>query len=143
MGKRIDKREMRRNRIRIGVAALCIAGAAAVGAGIGTAYTTCYTVEYRGAPIAHVDSKTELESALLQAETMASDLLQTDYSFGQDIQVKTDIVPRSSVSQMPEATDSIMEQIPELTRLYTLTVDGVYIGAGEKAETVNRALDRV
>ena len=143
MGKQTSDRETRKKRVRIGIAALCIAGAAVAGAGIGTAYTTCYTVEYLGTPVAYVNSKAELENALLRAETMASDLLQTEYSFGQEIQVRTDFVPRSSVSQLPEATDSIMEQIPELTRLYTLTVDGVYIGAAETAETINRALERV
>ena len=143
MGRRKTGEETGKNRFRTGVAALCIAGAAVVGAGIGMSYTTCYTVEYQGRPVAYVDSKAALDSALLQAETMASDLLETDYSFGQELQVKTDIVPRSSVSPMPEAADSLMEQIPELTRLYTLTVDGVYIGAAEKAETITRALERV
>ena len=143
MGKNTNDRETLKKRVRGSIAALCIASAAVAGVGIGTSFTTCYTVEYRGIPVAYVDSKAELDSALLQAEAMVSDLLQTDYSFGQEIQVKTDIVPRNSVSELPEATDSIMEQIPELTRLYTLTVDGVYIGAADKAETITRALDRV
>lgn len=134
---------LRKNRLRIGVAALCVAGAAAAGAGIGTAYTTCYTVEYRGSPIAYVDSKAELDSALLQAEALASDLLQTDYELGREVRIRKAFVPRDDVSPLPEATDSILEQLPELTRLYTLTVDGVYIGAAEKAETISRAMERV
>ena len=66
--KRAPEEKKRQKRVRIGVAALCVAGAAAAGAGIGVGYTTCYTVEYQGSPIAYVDNKDAIDSAVLRAE---------------------------------------------------------------------------
>ena len=138
-----EQKKQHKKRVRIGIASACIAGAAFIGVGIGMAFTPCYTVEYQGSPIAYMDNKDAMEAAVLRAETLVSDLLETDYTFGQEIQVKAAIVPRKSVSPLPEATDSLMEKVPELRRLYTLTVDGVYIGAAERAETVTQALEQV
>lgn len=144
MGKKLTPEEKKRQkRVRIGVAALCVAGAAAAGAGIGAGYTTCYTVEYQGSPIAYVDNKDAIDSAVLRAEAITSDLLHEDYTLAYDLDIKKTIAPRSSVDAVSEAAASIMEQIPELTRLYTLTVDGVYIGTAEKADTITRALEMV
>jgi len=145
MGKNRSRKEEKklRCRITVGVASLCVAGAVAAGAAIGTAYTTCYTVEYQGSPIAYVDNKDAIQRAVLQAESLTSDLLQTDYTFGQDLEVRAAIMPRDSVAPLTAATDSLMEQIPELSRVYTLTVDGVYIGAADKAETITQALELV
>ena len=148
MGKRqtdgtLEEKKQRKKRLQLSIAALCVAGAAVAGAGLGTMYTTCYTVEYQGSTIAYVTNKDAIASAVLQAESRASDLLDTDYSFGQDLQVKTVIVPRDSVPPSSDTADSLMEQVPGIVRLYTLTVDGEYIGATEKAETITRALERV
>lgn len=144
MGKnRTPEERKRQKRIRIGVAALCVAGAAAAGTGIGVGYTTCYTVEYQGSPVAYVDNKDAINSAVLRAESITSDLLDKDVTFEKDLDIKRSIVPRNSVIPVPDAAASILERIPELTRLYTITVDGVFIGAAENAETITRALELV
>ena len=148
MGKQRSKtdgaaRKNRARRVRVGVTAVCVAGAAVAGATLGTAYTTCYTVEYQGSPIAYVDNKDALETAVLRAEDRTSDLLRTDFSFDGAVQVKAAIAPKDSVSATAEAADSLMEQVPELQRLYTLTVDGTFIGAAETAETITQALEQV
>ena len=144
MGKKHAPEEKKRQkRVRIGVAALCVAGAAAAGAGIGVGYTTCYTVEYQGSPIAYVDNKDAIDSAVLRAESITSDLLDKDVAFEKDLDIRRSIVPRNSVIPATDAASSILEQIPELTRLYTVTVDGVFIGAAENAETITRALELV
>lgn len=141
--KRTPEEKKRQKRVRIGVAALCVAGAAAAGAGIGVGYTTCYTVEYQGSPIAYVDNKDAIDSAVLRAETITSDLLNQDVSFDKDLDIKKTIVPRNSVIPATDAAASILEQLPDLTRLYTVTVDGVFIGAAENPETITRALELV
>ena len=141
--KRTPEEKKRQKRVRIGVAALCVAGAAAAGAGIGVGYTTCYTVEYQGSPIAYVDNKDAIDSAVLRAESITSDLLDKDVAFDKDLDIRRSIVPRNSVIPATDAAASILEQIPELTRLYTVTVDGVFIGAAENAETITRALELV
>ena len=141
--KRTPEERKRQKRIRIGVAALCVAGAAAAGTGIGAGYTTCYTVEYQGSPVAYVDNKDAINSAVLRAESITSDLLNKDYTFEKDLDIKKTIVSRNSVVPGPDAAASILERVPELTRLYTVTVDGVFIGAAENAETITRALELV
>ena len=141
--KRAPEEKKRQKRVRIGVAALCVAGAAAAGAGIGVGYTTCYTVEYQGSPIAYVDNKDAIDSAVLRAESITSDLLDKDVAFDKDLDIRRSIVSRNSVIPATDAASSILEQIPELTRLYTVTVDGVFIGAAENAETITRALELV
>ena len=141
--KRTPEEKKRQKRVRIGVAALCVAGAAAAGTAAGVGYTMCYTVEYQGSPIAYVDNKDDIDSAVLRAESITSDLLDKDVTFEKDLDIKKTIVPRTSVIAGPAAADSILEQIPELTRLYTVTVDGTFIGAAENAETITRALEIV
>ena len=144
MGKKRGPEEKKRQkRIRIGVAALCVAGAAAAGTGIGVGYTTCYTVEYQGSPIAYVDNKDAINSAVLRAESITSDLLNKDVTFENDLDIRRSIVSRNSIIPAPDATDSILEQVPELTRLYTVTVDGVFIGAAQNVETITRAMEMV
>ena len=134
----------RRQNIGRSVAALCIAGMASTAATVGmAAFTTGYTVEYEGIPVAYVENRDAISTAVLQAESLTSDLLHRDYSLGQEISAKAAIVPRASVTPQAEAADSIMEQIPELTRAYTLTVDGTYIGAAESADTITQALEKV
>lgn len=143
-GRRADSvQQKRKKNVRRGVAALCIAGVAVTAGVVGTAYTTCYTVEYQGTPVAYVDSKEDISTAVRGAESLTSDLLQTDYTLDDEISVKVAIAPRESVSEATKAADSIMENIPELTRVYTLTVDGQYIGAAASAETITQALEQV
>ena len=110
MGKELEQaaaenqNEKKKKRLRLTVAALCVAGAAAVGAGVSAVYTTGYSVEYQGSTIAYVANKDALASAVVRAEALTSDLLDTDYSFGQDLQIKSALVPRDSVAPLTEAT---------------------------------------
>ena len=149
MGKELEQaaaenqNEKKKKRLRLTVAALCVAGAAAVGAGVSAVYTTGYSVEYQGSTIAYVANKDALASAVVRAEALTSDLLDTDYSFGQDLQIKSALVPRDSVAPLTEATTSLLEQVPELTQVFSLTVDGKAVGAAEKADDISRALERV
>ena len=134
----------RRQTIGRSVAALCIAGMASSAVTVGmAAFTTGYTVEYQGIPVAYVENKDAISTAVLQAESLTSDLLHRDYSLDQEISTKAVIVPRTNVTPQSEAADSIMEKIPELARVYTLTVDGIYIGAAESADTITQALEKV
>ena len=152
MGKELEQaaaenqNEKKKKRLRLTVAALCVAGAAAVGAGVSAVYTTGYSVEYQGSTIAYVANKDALASAVVRAEALTSDLLDTDYSFGQDLQIKSALVPRDSVAPLTEATTSLLEQVPELTQVFSLTIDGKPVGARVKesyrtAATVDLAIE--
>jgi len=105
--------------------------------------TLCYTVDAQGKTVTYIQNQETFSAAVSKAEAKTSRILDTDYAFTQEVTLRTTLAPKSQVEELPQATDSIMEIIPELEHVYTLTVDGTLVGAAERAEVIQEALTLV
>lgn len=105
--------------------------------------TICYTVNAQGKPLVFFKEPETYDVALVQAKERTSAILNEDYSIENAFTVQTVLAPKNSIEQLTGVTDSIMEAIPELEHVYTLSVDGQLVGAAEDAETIRAALSLV
>ena len=105
--------------------------------------TLCYTVDAQGQTVTYIQNEETYSAAVTRAEEKTSKILETDYAFTEEVTLRTTLAPKSQVEELPQATDSIMEIIPELEHVYTLTVDGSLVGAAESAEVIQEALTLV
>lgn len=122
---------------------LCLTGVVMTSVILASSFTLCYRVDAQGQSLAFFQSEETYDVAVTQAEERASAILNTNYSLNQDLSVQTALAPRNSLETLPGVTDSIMEIIPELEHVYTLSVDGAVVGAAEDADTISQALTLV
>lgn len=122
---------------------LGLAGAALSAAFFLTSYTVCYTVDAEGKNVAFFQDEATYSAAVTQAEERASRILNTEYSFDQDLTVSKSVAGKGRVEDLPQMTDSIMDIIPELEHVYTLWVDGMMLGAAEDSDTLCEAMQMV
>ena len=123
---------------------LCTAGAVlAAGVILYSSCTRCYTVDVDGQSVAVFQGAHTYEEALSQAEERASQILNTEYSLDQILTIRPTFAPKSHIADTPELTESIMDLIPELEHVYTLSVDGTIVGAAKESDTVTKALNLV
>ena len=78
-----------------------------------------------------------------QAETRASKILETQYSLNQDLSVRATLAPKDQIESLSGVTGSLMESIPELEHVYTLSVDGTMVGAAQDPSVITQALNLV
>lgn len=111
---------------------------------VATSCTFCYTVRADGQSVAYFHGTETYAAAVVQAETRASVILETAYTFDEDrVSVRPALAPKESIETMPAVADSLMELIDELEHVYTLTVDGVRVGASEDEAVLRQALAQV
>lgn len=123
---------------------LCVAGVVLSGAVTAASCTFCYQVESQGRSLAFFQDETIYDQALAQAEDRTSKILQTTYTLNlEDLSLSTALAPRDQVTNLNGVTGSIMDNIPELDHVYTLTVDGTLVGAAAESETITQALNLV
>ncbi|MBR2489896.1 MAG: peptidoglycan DD-metalloendopeptidase family protein [Ruminiclostridium sp.] len=113
------------------------------GSVLATSCTLCYTVDAQGKTVTYIQNQETYSAAVTKAEEKTSRILDTDYAFTQEVTLRTTLAPKDQVEELPQATDSIMEIIPELEHVYTLTVDGTLVGAAESADVIQEALTLV
>ena len=107
--------------------------------------TFCYQVQVQGQGTVFFQDEETYQTAVTQAEDRASKILSTNYSLNQEeVSVSTTLAPKNQVeTSLSSVTGSILESIPELEHVYTLTVDGNRIGVASDAETITKALSLV
>ncbi len=107
--------------------------------------TFCYQVQVQGQNTVFFQDEETYQTAVTQAEDRASRILSTNYSLNQEeVSVSTTLAPKNQVeTSLSSVTGSILESIPELEHVYTLTVDGNRIGVASDAETITKALSLV
>lgn len=105
--------------------------------------TVCYAAAIQGERVAFFQQEADYQCAVVQAEEKASRILNTDYSLSQEATVSTAVAPKSKVETLPQVTNSLLDNIPELAHLYTLSVDGVRVGAARSAQDLEQALSLV
>ena len=122
----------------LGITAVVLSGAILV-----SSCTLCYTVDAQGQSVSYFQGEETYTKAVSQAEARASKILDTEYSFTEDVTVRTTLAPKDQLESTTQVADSIMDIIPELEHVYTLWVDGVMVGAAENADAINEALTLV
>ena len=105
--------------------------------------TLCYSASLEGRYFSFFSREEIYDEAVVQAEEIASEILDTDYSFNADVSVHLMLAPKDRIEELPQVTESILEVIPEIDRLYTLAVDGVFVGAADNAAAIDDALTAV
>ncbi|MCF0123218.1 MAG: peptidoglycan DD-metalloendopeptidase family protein [Ruminiclostridium sp.] len=122
----------------LGISGVILASAVAV-----SSFTLCYTVDAQGQPLSYFQDAETYQAAVTQAEARASKILQTNYSFNQDVTVRSTLAPKNRLESTGQVADSIMGIIPELKPAYTLWVDGEMVGAVLEEGDISRALSLV
>lgn len=122
---------------------LCTTGVLMAAVIVAASCTLCYQVQVQGQPLAFFQDVETYDAAVSQAETRASKILETTYTLNNDLTVQVTLAPKDRIEALPGVTGSIMESIPELSHVYTLTVDGVRIGATTDPEVITQALNLV
>lgn len=102
--------------------------------------TVCYTAAIQGERVAFFREEGDYQSAALQAEETASRILNINYSLPQEATVSTAVAPKSKVESQTQVTNALLDSIPELAHLYTLSIDGVRVGAARSAQDLEQAL---
>lgn len=129
--------------VRASLPFLCVTGALMTAVVIAASCTFCYQVQAKGQSLAFFQDVETYDAAVSQAETRASKILETTYTLNNDLSVQVTLAPKDQVEALPGVTGSLMESIPELAHLYTLSVDGVQMGAAADADTITQALNLV
>ena len=105
--------------------------------------TLCYRVDAQGQSLAFFHDVATYDAAVSQAETRASKILETQYSLNQDLSVRATLAPKDQIESLSGVTGSLMESIPELEHVYTLSVDGTMVGAAQDPSVITQALNLV
>ena len=88
----------------------------------------CYQVEAQGQTLAFFQDPGTYDQAVAQAEDRASQILEAPVSLNQDLTLTTALAPKDQIESLSGVTSSILESIPQLDHVYTLTVDGTTVG---------------
>lgn len=133
-----------RRPVRASVPFLSVTAVVLAGAIVASSCTFCYTVRADGQPVAYFHGAGTYDAAVVQAETRASVILETAYSFDEDrVSVRPALAAKEDIETMSAVADSLMELIDELEHVYTLTVDGVRVGAAEDEDVLRQAVEQV
>lgn len=129
--------------LRTSLPFLCLSGVVLAGAITAASCTLCYQVESQGQPLAFFQDVATYDQAVAQAESRASQILSSPVSLTQDLALTTTLAPKDRIEGLSGVTGSILESIPQLDHVYTLTVDGTLVGVNADADVITQALNLV
>ncbi len=140
-----EEREARsaQHPVRSALPFLGIAGVVLSGAVFFSSCTLCYAIHVQGQSVSCFQGEETYLQAIAQAETRTSQILDTEYSFPEEVTVRPTLAPKSHLETPDQMTDSLMNIIPELEHVYTLWVDGTMVGAVRSDADINQALSLV
>ncbi|HIY32403.1 MAG TPA: LysM peptidoglycan-binding domain-containing protein, partial [Candidatus Evtepia faecavium] len=128
---------------RTSVPFLCLSGVVLAVSVTAASCTLCYQVESQGQPLAFFQDAATYDQAVAQAESRASQILSSPVSLTQDLSLTTTLAPKDRIEGLSGVTGSILESIPQLDHVYTLTVDGTLVGVNADADVITQALNLV
>ena len=129
--------------LRTSLPFLCLSGVVLAGAITAASCTLCYQVEAQGQTLAFFQDPGTYDQAVAQAEDRASQILEAPVSLNQDLTLTTALAPKDQIESLSGVTSSILESIPQLDHVYTLTVDGTTVGVNGDADVITQALNLV
>lgn len=122
---------------------LIFSGLVLTGVILSSSYTLCYRLSSRQGTMAVFHGADTYQAALRETEAQVSHILACEYHYDQDLTVLPSLAKREAIQPTSGVTDALMETVPEVERVYTLTVDGVTVGACSTINDLNNALDTV
>lgn len=122
---------------------LIFSGLVLTGVILSSSYTLCYRISSRQGTVAVFHGADTYEAALAKTEEQVSHILEREYHYNQDLTVLPSLAKKETIEPVSGVTDALMETVPEVERVYTLTVDGVTVGACPTVNDLNNALDKV
>ena len=121
---------------------LAAAGVAALALIVSTVYTPSYVVSANGIELGTVTDQAVFERAVERVEARASSILGYDYVLDQEITYQFALTQRDKISPIATFETYLFNQVGEVMKTHTLTVDGRFIGAGTEAD-LNAMLARL
>ena len=93
-----------------------------------TVYTRGYEVTVDGTPLGIVSDRGEFERIVGRVEDRVSEILGYDYDLTCEVDYKSRIVERSEISSLSGFETYLFNQVDEVSKNYTLTIDGKEMG---------------
>ena len=113
---------------------LAAAGVIALALVMGTVYTPSYVVTVDGVDLGTVTDQAVFEQVVERVEARASSILGYEYTLDQDISYQFALTQKDKISPVASFETYLFNQIGEVMKTHTLTVDGQFIGAADKAD---------
>ena len=106
-------------------------------------YTICLSVQSNGVRLGNVQNLSTYQAAVAQVDTQVSAALGRDYVWTADSSPRLVLAQKSSVYSAGQMADAISDTIPQITRAWVLTLDGVPVGTAENQDTLDTALNAI
>lgn len=108
-----------------------------------TVYTRGCEVKVEGQTLGVVSHRSEFEEIVDRVEDRVSEILGYDYDLTCDVSYHDRIVERSEISSLSGFETYLFNQVSEVSKNYTLTVDGENLGVLSDATEVEALLDEL
>ena len=112
---------------------------------IATSCTTGYAVIYNDTEIATTKSAATAKTAVTSSEHIISTVLNKDYDLNDSVKIKKKIVQKDRLENTEEATEDILEAVPDIKKAKALKVDNETIGVVSDGDSskINEAIDSI
>ncbi len=108
-----------------------------------TVYTHGYEVTVDGTHLGIVAQQSEFENIVTRVEDRVSEILGYDYDLTCDVSYKGKFVERSEISSLSGFETYLFNQVDEVSRNYTFTIDGKEMGVLADATELQALLDEL
>ena len=106
-------------------------------------YRVGLEVSLNGVPVGFVASQSEFEQSVEAVAARAGEILGVNYTLHPDVSYRLTVVNKKLIYDSNEVERAIFAEIPNISELYLLKVDGVTVGGMTSAEQINAVLDKV
>ncbi len=108
-----------------------------------TVYTRGYEVTVDGQALGIVSQKSEFENIVDRVEDRVGEILGYDYDLTCDVSYKSRIVERGEISSLSGFETYLFNQVDEVSKNYTFTIDGQNMGVLADATELEALLDEL
>lgn len=108
-----------------------------------TGYTLCFSVQVGGAHLGNVQNYQDYQAAVSRVDTRVSKILGNEYVWQADATPQLTLTEKDNVSSAGQLADAISDTVPQITRAWVLTLDGVPIVAAENRDVLDTALKEI
>lgn len=105
-----------------------------------TVYTRGYEVKVDGQVLGIVSDRGQFEQIVSRVENRVSEILGHDYDLTCDVSYQSRVVERSEISSLSGFETYLFNQVDEVSKNYTLTVDGQNLGVFSDATELEALL---
>lgn len=122
---------------------LALSAVLGVAAVTSVVYTPAYVVNVDGVNLGIVKDPSVFEQAVDRVEARASDILGYSYTLHNEVTYEQALIQRNQLSSAADFDTYLFNQVGEVMKSYTLTVDGQFIGAATDRTALDGLLDTI